>query len=307
MLFIDANQYLDLYRMDSGTALLAALEEQREHIFVTEQVVSEVQRNKVRVAAGFLASQQLKLDSIAVPNHLLPTTDSRVEQMRKQLREIGENVKKTKEDFRKLAHDLLEQISQSKDEVSKRLADIFSHAATPTREEFGRAIQRKRVGNPPGKKSDSLGDQINWEQILTKCKDNPKLWIITKDSDYSTEHGGKMFLNALLYSELVQLYGSASEVFCFDNIPDAFKHFAEITKVKADKLPTPEQTEEIKKEQASLPRLDWLNGYDDGGFSAVQNVFRSRDSELLRAALGSQIVSEEVIFPTGPGDSNEKP
>ena len=266
----------------------------------------EVQRNKVRVAAGFLASQQLKLDSIAIPNHLLPTGDSRVEEMRKQLREIGENVKKTKEDFKKLSHDLLGQISRSEDEVSKRLADIFSRAARATREEFERAAGRKRVGDPPGKRSDSLGDQINWEQILTKWKDDSNLWIITRDSDYSTEHGGKMFLNALLSSELVQLYGPKVEVFCFDNILDAFKHFSETAKVKADKLPTPEETKQIKKEQQSLPPLGWLTGYDDGGFSAIQNVFRSRDSELLRAALGSQIVSEEVIFPVGPGDSGEK-
>jgi hypothetical protein len=306
VLFIDANQYLDLYRMDSGKALLDALEEQRDHIFVTEQVVSEVQRNKLRVAASFLASQQLKLDSIAIPNHLLPTTDSRVEEMRKRLREIGDSIKKAKEDFRKLAHDFLAQISRSEDEVSKRLADIFSHAARPTREEFDRAVQRKRVGNPPGKKNDYLGDQINWEQILTKCKANSALWIITKDPDYSTEHGGRMFLNALLSSELVQLFGPKFEVFCFDNVLDAFKHFSETTKVKADKLPTPEQTKEIKKEQESLPPLGWLTGYDDGGFSVIQNTFRSRDSELLRAALGSQIVSEKVIFPIGPGDSSEK-
>jgi hypothetical protein len=83
-------------------------------------------RNKVRVAAGFLAGQQLKLDSVAIPDHFLPTTDDRVEKMRKQLREIGGSVSKTKEDFRKLAHDLLEQVSRSEDEVSKRLADIFS-------------------------------------------------------------------------------------------------------------------------------------------------------------------------------------
>jgi hypothetical protein len=308
MLFIDANQYLNLFRMDSGKKLLAALEEQDKYIFVTEQIVNEVERNKVRVAASFLATKQLKLDSIAVPDHILSTSDSTVEDIRKQLREISGSVKKAKEDFRKLAHDLLEQIARSKDEVSKRLAVIFSHAAKPTGEEFGRAIERKRVGNPPGKKADSLGDQISWEQLLTVSKkDKPKLWFVTGDSDYVTEHDGKMFLNAMLYSELVQLYGSAPEVFCFDNIPDAFKHFSETTKVKADKLPTPEETRQIKKEQEAVSSLSaWLKDYDDGGFSVIQNTLRLRESSTLRAILGNPFTSDDVIFPTGTA-TGEKP
>jgi PIN domain len=309
ILFIDANLYLDLFRTVSGKKVLDTVEEQQKYIFVTTQIVNEVQRNKVRVAASFLATQQLNLDGIAVPDHLLSTTDSTVEDMRKQLHKIGTSVGKTKKDFRKLADDLLKQVSRSEDEVSKRLGPLFSQAATPDREEFERAIYRKRLGHPPGKKNDTLGDQISWEQLLTHCKakDKPKLWIITRDSDYATAHDGKMYLNALLYLELGNLYRAAPDVFCFNNIPDAIKHFSETERVRADKLPTPEETKQIKEEQASLPRLDWLNGYDDGGFAAVQNVFRSRDSEMLRAALGSQIVSEETIFPIGPGDPNEKP
>ncbi|SRR6266700_3165526 len=306
ILFIDANQYLNLFRTDSGKKLLDALEEQQKYIFVTTQIVYEVERNKVREVASFLAKRQLKLDSVAVPDHLLSTTDSTVDDMRKQLRAIGKSVDTTKEDFRRLAHDLLKKVSRSEDEVSKRLRPIFDHAVSADTEELHRAETRKRIGNPPGKQNGPLGDQISWEQLLTKCKNKPKLWIITNDFDFATAHDGKMYLNALLYSELVNVYGATPEVFCFNNIPDAFKHFAKTERVKADKLPTPDEAAQIKKEQASLPPLGWLTGYDDGGFSAIQNAFRSRDSELLRAALGSQIVSEEVILPTGPGDSNEK-
>ena len=106
ILFIDANQYLNLFRTDSGKKLLDALEEQQKYIFVTTQIVYEVERNKVREVASFLAKRQLKLDSVAVPDHLLSTTDSTVDDMRKQLRAIDKSVDKTKEDFRKLADDL---------------------------------------------------------------------------------------------------------------------------------------------------------------------------------------------------------
>ncbi len=42
-------------------------------------------------------------------------------------------------------------------------------------------------------------------------------------------------------------------MFCFDNILGGIKDFIEQTGTKAEKLPTPEESEEIKEEQDSLP------------------------------------------------------
>ncbi len=55
-LFIDADQYLKLYMADKGKKrLLRILNESREYIFVTAQVVDEVQRNKLSLAERFLS------------------------------------------------------------------------------------------------------------------------------------------------------------------------------------------------------------------------------------------------------------
>ena len=307
VLFIDANQYLNLYRIVSGKKLLAALQEQQAHILVTAQVVDEVHRQKVKVTASFLADsvKKLELHSIAVPDHLLSTVDDRVVHIRDQLQKIREKVNETKEEFKKLTHDLLEQVSQSKDEVSKVLAGLFSQAVAPNEGELQRARARKERGNPPGKKSDPLGDELSWEQILSQCQDKPRLWIITKDSDYGTEHEGKIFLNAALYQELARLYQSEPAVFCFDNIADGLKHFADTTGAKAEKLPTPEETEQIKKEQESLPPLGWLTNYDDSAPIAIQSAYRMRDSTLLRVALGSQVISEEVFPPSAAKEADK--
>lgn len=304
VLFIDANQYLNLYRIVSGKKLLAALQEQQAHILVTAQVVDEVHRQKVKVTASFLADsvKKLELHSIAVPDHLLSTVDDRVVHIREQLQKIREKVNETKEEFKKLTHDLLEQVSQSKDEVSKVLAGLFSQAVAPNEGELQRARARKERGNPPGKKSDPLGDELSWEQILSQCQDKPRLWIITKDSDYGTEHEGKIFLNAALYQELARLYQSEPAVFCFDNIADGLKHFADTTGAKAEKLPTPEETEQIKKEQESLPPLGWLTNYDDSAPIAIQSAYRMRDSTLLRAALANQ---EEVFLPSAAKEADK--
>ena len=57
LLVIDANKYLDLYRTVSGKKLVASLVEQAAHIFVTRQIVEEVQRNKIEVVKTFLSKQ----------------------------------------------------------------------------------------------------------------------------------------------------------------------------------------------------------------------------------------------------------
>jgi hypothetical protein len=93
---------------------------------------------------------------------------------------------------------------------------------------------------------------------LGQFKEKKRLWIITRDGDYAVEYGGKVFLNAALYQDLAQLAPPTPEIFCFNNVPDGIRHFAEVAKVKAEALPTPEESEQIKKEQESLPPLRWL-------------------------------------------------
>ena len=274
LLFIDTNQYLDLYRMCTGKSQLPALKEQQDHIFMTEQVVEEVQRNKVRVAAEFLEREfkKLKAPNLVVPTHLFSATDDRVQRIHEALKKDHVQINIVNQQLKELAYDLLDQITRSEDEVSKALEELLTKATPPTEDELQRARMRKERGNAPGKKNGPLGDQLNWEQILSRCQSKTKLWIITGDGDYATEYKGKMFLNAELYQDLAKLFGSAPEVFCFNNIPDGIKHFAEITKVRAEKLPTPEETEQIKKEQESLPPLGWLSDDDNGAFIVMQNA-----------------------------------
>jgi hypothetical protein len=44
---------------------------------------------------------------------------------------------------------------------------------------------------------------------------------------------------------------------------NGLRHFVSTTGAKAEKLPTLEETEQIKKEQDSLPPRSWLTNYDD--------------------------------------------
>src|SRR5690349_12955028 len=111
LIFIDANKYLDLYKTAGSRKLIPEILEQRDYIFVTGQVVDEVKRNKVNVAAVILDNYlgTLKqLQSIPAPKHFLGNND--------EVKQLAEKLKSAKEIFKayqKLKPDVLKQISQS--------------------------------------------------------------------------------------------------------------------------------------------------------------------------------------------------
>lgn len=169
---------------------------------------------------------------------------------------------------------------------------LLSKAVPHTSEEIQNARARKEIGNPPGKKADPLGDQLNWEQLLSHCKDKSKLWIIARDSDYQTTYNGKVFLNSLLYQDLVRVKQPPIEVFCFDSIVEGIRNFVEMTGVSAKKLPTIEESKAIRRELDSLPPLDWLPS---------SMVFYARD--IISDASTRGIFSGKIMFPVINQDS----
>ncbi|MBS9405624.1 DUF4935 domain-containing protein, partial [Halomonas sp. TRM85114] len=257
LLFIDANKYLDLYRTDKGRKLLAPLAEQASYVFVTQQVVDEVERNKLGAAAEFLRTknQGMKLHGINVPDHFSGSEAGKNEEILRSIRDISKSVSTVNAEIDLHTLEILAQVSESKDEVSKELASIFSDAVPATPDELRRARERKEVGNPPGKRNDPLGDEITWEQILSNFKGKKRLWIISRDGDYGTEFGGRFFLNGLLRSEVIQVSESAS-VYIFKDLFEGLKHFVETTKVKAELKLTPEEVADIEAEEKSLPIED---------------------------------------------------
>jgi uncharacterized protein YjeT (DUF2065 family) len=256
LLFIDANKYLDLYRIDKGRQLLVPLGEQVDYIFVTQQVFSEVQRNKILVAAEFLRQKfkELKLQTFNLPDHLSSTSIDQRKDILQQMSEITQKIKNVNTEVDALVLSIMEQISRSEDEVSKALSPIFANAVPHSPEELQRARDRRELGNPPGKITNPIGDQLTWEQILTHFKGKKRLWIISRDGDYGTVYGGKGFLNRFLYDELCSI-ASEPEVYLFEDIVKGISHFVDTTGVKAEKRLTPEEAEEIEREEKSLPHL----------------------------------------------------
>lgn len=147
LIFIDANLYLPLYGLPKWKKLFNLLMEQKDYIFVSAQIVEEVQRNKLKVVAGLLAKQLEHLEqsrSFHLPDYIFGKTDAK---LRETLRDLRKKQKQT--DFMKAAVQALQRISRSQDEVSKALARLFHGATKHEPEELQRARERMERGNAP--------------------------------------------------------------------------------------------------------------------------------------------------------------
>jgi hypothetical protein len=121
-LFIDANQYLELYRTIEGKKLLDSLEEQKPYIFISAQIVDEVLRNKLQVAKSFFTDKLKEINTVnaPVPDHLLGISDQKTTHFREVVKELST-----------LASDALSRISRSEDDVSRRLGEVFDKSVSP--------------------------------------------------------------------------------------------------------------------------------------------------------------------------------
>ena len=83
-----------------------------------------------------MQTKKIELSAMAVPDHMLTVLRMTVSKpWVSGSRELHGEVTKVKDAFQKLTQDLLEQVSQSKDDVSKALTVIFSKAGVPNAEE----------------------------------------------------------------------------------------------------------------------------------------------------------------------------
>jgi hypothetical protein len=235
-LYLDANIYVDFYDLLSSATkkLLPALSALASHVFVTEQIVHEVNRNKLHKAkqACDQLSERLKGNSnvLALLQSLIPT-------LPKQYRQWGPPPKRAVEKIEELISEKLKNIAESTDEVSVALKPIFDIAVPPTAVELNAARLRKELGNPPGKRSDPLGDQLSWEQLLSNASNGDELWIVTRDTDYYVKALRQCLLHPLLLNDLVNRGLRRTKIHVFDSLAQALQDFNSKAGVRVKNLP----------------------------------------------------------------------
>lgn len=253
LVYIDTNIYLRFYdsKQSNFKKLLNALEEINQYIFITSQIINEIDRNKQllfkRSIDGYIT--QCRLPSTELPGHISTSTDKEVNTWNATQKQIEKLLDRQVAELKKISGKILEELLNSQDDISKVLSKIAENLYENNDECIDRARLRKNLGNPPGKRNDPIGDELNWELLIEHLQTEAieDLIIVTEDSDYAILTGGDVQLNSFLYKELNQI-DKGLNIFCFQSLADGLKKFDELKKIKT--LPNSKELEKIRIEEA---------------------------------------------------------
>lgn len=246
-LFIDANIWLAFFdgRLSKFQELLKSLEALKGHIFVPKQIVDEIERNKAGVYLRSVAAKDVETKF----GQNMPPLSPALEEWNARLETLKANHKTLKSDREAIVLDHVKQICEGADSVSLGFGRVFTEVSTATDDQLSRARLRKELGNPPGKTEDPLGDQLCWEQLLESLQRGDRLWLVTNDKDYFTAFKGELFLNPALKNDVTAKLGAEFEVYYFNDLPAALKHFNANKVEEGDfDIPSDEELDEIEKE-----------------------------------------------------------
>lgn len=201
-IFIDANILLGFWSCRTGrvpSELLLPLVELREHVLVTRQIVDEVRRRKLAVFVETRGKFDHELPP-DIPIHLTKVKSHADASAR--IADLSVALIEARKAWDTANNEIAQAISNNEDLASAMLAQMFNQAVEPTVEQMIRARERRERGNPPGKRSDPLGDQISWEQFVDAAKGRAKVWIVTRDADFGVAVGKHRMVNPMLHAEL---------------------------------------------------------------------------------------------------------
>jgi hypothetical protein len=251
VIFIDANCFLLLYEIARAEKLLDLMEACGDALLVTQQVADEVTRNKVVVAGRFLKAVAARMCSpnADIPDVLFGLSANERAALQERVQGLRTGTTEVQTILAAKASAALKSVVLSEDPISVRLAPIFDASVSATDEEMKFARVRRELGRAPGKPSCPLGDQINWEQILSRLENHGELWIVSKDGDYVLEQFGDCHLNASLAHDILAT-GKNVQVRVYCNLLDALTEYNSAHPVPTTLPPSEEEATEIKEELA---------------------------------------------------------
>lgn len=261
LLFIDANIYLGLYNTNKPEfkRLLSSLIELKGNIFITPQIVDEVNRNKLNIFKQSIDNyiRQASLIPTLLPEHLDGEDSKSFSDWNKSRKELETLVKDSNKDLHSILNEVLLGISLSSDNISKSLQEIFSTACTPGTHEIMKARHRKEIGNPPGKPNDPLGDQLSWEMLLNSLEKVEAIYIVSTDRDYFSEHKENLYLNPVLVQDIIQK-NKEIEIKLFNKLSEALRDYNKQNQIKS--LPDNDELNIIsEKESASIKFSEYID------------------------------------------------
>lgn len=215
-LFIDANIYIDFYRLDSSSLeklseLVDILNSGDIELFLTKQVKEEFYRNREKVL-------KLSYDNFIKSNPYLNMSSEIFKSFGeyKTIKQLQRDLEQAKSKLEKEFILHTKNRTLNADVIIER---IFNAAKFIESDAYiSRARNRFDLGNPPGK-NQSYGDAVNWEALLDNVPNNHNFVIISRDSDFKSP----MFndsVNDFLFNEWK--VKKSSEVKLYDNLQQFF-------------------------------------------------------------------------------------
>jgi hypothetical protein len=155
----------------------------------------------------------------ALPDHLVK--ERRHAALNASLKEIEKRFREVAAHWNHVHAELSESISKNEDLASSMLEPLLAGSAAPTEMQLAAAKDRRERGNPPGKMTNPLGDQISWQQFLDAAAGEETVWLVTRDSDFFHADRGNRYLNPFLHAELMSV--GVKRVELHDNLASAIK------------------------------------------------------------------------------------
>lgn len=222
-LFLDTNILLSFYHLTSEDIeelkkLIALIDSNQIKLVLTEQVKNEFQRNRGNKISDAIRRLREAKFNLSFPTIAKGYADYTA------LREL---FRQADEKHSSLIVTLISDAKEGKLSADNLVSELLKKAEVHaiTNQLYLKALQRVRLGNPPGKEQ-SLGDAINWECLLAKIPEGSDVNLISEDKDFRSQlFAGE--LNEFLVSEWKDK--KKSELFFYPKISDFFKaNFPEI-------------------------------------------------------------------------------
>lgn len=264
-IFIDANIYLRLYEEARVAALLPALRKIRGQVFVSQQIVNEVERNRLPIAARHLKQLgPIRIANVNVPDVL--GSPAEVKSLKRRIDAARKQADRAHDEFQALATRRLRAVAEGTDRITKGLAPLFLSAKRETPEQLDRARLRKELGQRPGKRGDPLGDEVSWEQFVEQLEHDDHAIVVSSDGDFMHELDDGAVLQPSLDRDV--RHKTKGGALVVTKLSDLIGHLKRASPSQAGTLPSEKTLSDAAQAEAGLATAgtwgpvieEWLSG-----------------------------------------------
>lgn len=243
--FVDTGVYLD-YLKGKGVRLKVLetfrelLEQKKFKLIFPDITKEEIYRGIPMDRGRYSVNKFLSFSLPDVPAGV--EEDEKYKEAKKLFDQYGKAI----EEVRKKSLGAVDDILKNYIEKLMSLAEDIRE----TERTISLATTRKLKGNPPGKNTDPLGDEIAWELLLEQCIDDD-LVVIAHDGDWKYAEDGNKSLHPFLQKEW-EAVAQSKKISLFPSLAPFIESIAPKKVTKAE-------VESEKKEGPASPSSQGLN------------------------------------------------